>query len=156
MIRNILLLIVTALFFHTSCNLKNQATNAKTDSIVAKEVIPEKIKELSVRWEFKSVEDENFVPRTTVVAIINEIRFELTKSAVGTFSEIEKKEYANQQVPAGSLTACTGYWAGSGQLYVIIKEDNKLVIKEGFWDEQGPREITYSVFKTIEMKEIGM
>lgn len=71
-------------------------------------------------------------------------------NAVTEYRELEPAEWPAWGVPADSLTACTSWWAGSGDVLYVTRDDGQLAVHRALLEERtkaGPfkriRTITY-------------
>ena len=80
------------------------------------------------KWEFVPLKrGKNDEPMTDVNLVVNGKKHFVTKIYYD-FSEVEKSQFTDYQIPSNALSACRGWWAGAGIDYWIIKTDNELTV----------------------------
>lgn len=79
-------------------------------------------------WEFTNVGIGMYdTPITMVYLVVNGIKHEVQKIEFG-FWGLNKESFADYQIPADALTACSGWWAGAGIDYWVTLKEGKLII----------------------------
>lgn len=51
-------------------------------------------------------------------------------------STLSPDQYQQYQIPADALDAVLGWWAGAGDILYIVRENNGVVVKQGFVAEE--------------------
>jgi hypothetical protein len=51
-------------------------------------------------------------------------------------SPLSPDQYQQYQIPADALDAVLGWWAGAGDILYIVRENNGVVVKQGFVAEE--------------------
>lgn len=55
---------------------------------------------------------------------------------IGACDPLAPADYASYQIPDSALAACGGWWAGAGDYLYLIRQENTLVVLQG-WQEEG-------------------
>lgn len=126
---SILMLLLTVLLSCSSQSQKEQSEVQTTETVSKNEP-------LKISWEFQTQEDEMSVPRTTVFAVIDGERYEVTASGTGEFQEIDKVDFQTFYVPEQTLAACQGFYAGLLQVIIVETANDSLFIKQGVEDRE--------------------
>jgi len=92
-------------------------------------------KTATLAWNFTTQYDDMDIPHTTVVLMVDNKQTVVAENALGEFTVMDKSQYASYNIPENTLEACQGGWAGLVSFYIVVSENNKLVVKEGFTDE---------------------
>jgi hypothetical protein len=90
-----------------------------------------------IAWNFAIKEDSNGNPAGKVYLKVGKKRVLILKDASWSFSEVDLKseEAAGHDVPRKAVTACFGWWAGSGVDIYVIRKGKQLVVYARFLDE---------------------
>lgn len=65
-------------------------------------------------------------------------------------SPFEEDQYAQYQMPAEAVAGCGGWWAGAGDYFYAVEEENEVVVYAGWQDEMQEDEgFHYEKVKTI-------
>lgn len=99
------------------------------------------------KWDFIKTEDSVGTPKTTIRLAVPDT-IVLTES-IGHFSEVSTEEYDDKKLPKGTLSACSGFWAGLEQQLVLLDSSDYWVIKEKFIDEGSDGTETFETLKAI-------
>ena len=105
-------------------------------------------KDQKVTWVFDIKEDKEATPRGKVSLSVNGKQTVILAEAVGNYAVIESATYKDKKIPAKALTACGGWWAGSGEDFYVLGEKGKLTVYQRTVDEQGGNG-KYKLVKTI-------
>jgi hypothetical protein len=104
--------------------------------------------ELNVAFDCKSFGTED-LPRTVVNCVINGKTWVL--DTVSVAKVLDKTEIQQYKMPDNVLSACGGWWAGSGDYYYIVREGDVLNIYKG-WNEEDQAD---TGFHYVKMKTIS-
>jgi hypothetical protein len=108
-----------------------------------------KVPELKANLFCKTTEDaETALPKSIIFLELGADTFK-----IGTLlncNQIKPNDYQNYQIPANALTAAGGWWAGSGDYFYVVKQDENFVVKQGMMDEmQAANEYGYRTVATF-------
>jgi hypothetical protein len=123
------------IFFYFSCSdekSKNHHSDAQEDS--PKTTQTEKTQELPT-FVFKTGQDESGNP-TTTVEIQHQGKSTTIGKHTGNVETIAQEKYKEYDIPSNALEACFVWWAGSGDYYYIISENQQYTLFKGWQDEQ--------------------
>jgi hypothetical protein len=67
--------------------------------------------------------DDANMPKSKIDMDMFGYRIYVTEAAVHC-QRIKKEDYKNYQIPANAFDACGGWWAGAGEYFYIIKNDD--------------------------------
>lgn len=140
----------------TSKNEAVKKVEIETESVteIATDEQVDYTKDVALLCKFEG-EDEYGIPRNTVFLVTGN-----EKQTVGkclACSEITKKEYDAYNIPQNALSACGGWWAGGGDyFYVVVDENGKVDVYQG-WQDEGEEEVSkdpfhWKISKTITIK----
>jgi hypothetical protein len=103
----------------------------------------------SITWQFNIHLDNRDQPGGKVWLVVDGERHLITNDPIGGYWIVPKSEYGDRQIPSDALSACTGWWAGSGEdMYVRVVAGRVLVFRR----EDGetlPEAPPYTLFKTL-------
>ena len=88
-----------------------------------------------VTWLFDAREDGDGIPHTKVSLAVGDRRVFLEEVAAN-FGVLERRDYKSHGVPAAALTACSGWWAGAGEDFYVVRRRGSLVVYSRTLDEQ--------------------
>lgn len=88
-----------------------------------------------VTWLFDAREDGDGIPHTKVSLAVGDRRVFLEEAAA-KFVVLERRDYKSHGVPAAALTACSGWWAGAGEDFYVVRRRGSLVVYSRTLDEQ--------------------
>lgn len=88
-----------------------------------------------IDWEFDIKEDSQGNPNGKVFLNVGKRRVLILKDAWWMFNVVDLKA-DRQDVPVKAITACSGWWAGSGVDMYVIRRKNQFVIYIRYLDEQ--------------------
>ncbi|MBS0661184.1 MAG: hypothetical protein JSR82_23445 [Verrucomicrobia bacterium] len=88
-------------------------------------------------WVFDIKEDAEGTPRGSVSLSVQGRKVVLFTNAIGNYSEVERSEYRRKRIPAKALTACSGWWAGSGEDVYVVRSKGQLSVYKATVDSQG-------------------
>jgi hypothetical protein len=126
-----------AIIFSFSCTEKkkeNLSYNGQKDSVKAALTQPEKTLELPT-FVFKTGQDESGNP-TTTVELQHQGKSTTIGNLTGNVETIAQEKYKEYDIPSNALGACFVWWAGSGDYYYLISENQQYTIYKGWQDEQ--------------------
>jgi hypothetical protein len=108
-------------------------TNIPTDSIP--------------HWYFNTREDTLGNPKTQIFLVSRDsVKI---ADATAPFSVIEKQEYLDKKLPGNTLTACSGFWAGLDQAYIVVDSSNFWLVKAKYEDESSEEPESFETIKVI-------
>jgi hypothetical protein len=90
-----------------------------------------------VTWLFDAHEDGEGIPHTKVSLVVGDRRVFL-EEVVAKFVVLERQDYKSHGVPDAALTACSGWWAGAGEDFYVVRRRRSLVVYSRTLDEQAP------------------
>jgi hypothetical protein len=95
-----------------------------------------------------NVNKETDEPHSQVFLVVNE---EATKVAdIAACETIQKAEYNRYNMPANTLSACGGWWAGAGDYLYAIKIGDQIAVLQGSEDESSTAaQILYTIVATV-------
>jgi hypothetical protein len=98
-------------------------------------------------WHFNTLEDTLGNPQTQIFLVARDS----VKIAYATapFSVIEKQEYQDKKLPQNTLTACSGFWAGLDQAYIVVDSSDFWLVKAKFEDEGSEEPESFETIKVI-------
>jgi len=92
------------------------------------------LSETSVELMCEAFQDSEDAPAASVFLKTGDRKTKIAQIN-GNCSVIETGEYANYDMPAGTLSAVGSWWAGSGEYLYAVLENEKIVVYQGFADE---------------------
>ncbi len=102
----------------------------------------------------KKVSDSlDISPLSQIGIVVNGKEYEISK-VPGEGGIIEKSDFMNNNVPATAISACSSWWAGSGDWFYVIQEANKVIVYKG-WDGEGNEDNigkNWEIAKEIKLK----
>jgi hypothetical protein len=109
------------------------STNIPTDSIP--------------HWYFNTREDTLGNPQTQIFLVSRDsVKI---ADATAPFSVIEKQEYLDKKLPQNTLTACSGFWAGLDQAFIVVDSSDFWLVKAKFEDESSEEPESFETIKVI-------
>jgi hypothetical protein len=121
------------IMFTFSC-IEKKKENLSSDSVKSEPIQAKATVELTA-FVFNTGHDESDNPITAI-----ELQYQGKNIAIGkhtgnveTISKVKFKEY---DIPKNALAACFVWWAGSGDYYYLISENQQHIIYKGWQDEQ--------------------
>ena len=138
----ILLLTTTlTLFLLPACreNANKTAEQMNSATIISSNISPQ--------WIFNEKEDTLGNPQTKVFVVLRDTM--KIADATASFRIMEKPEYAERKFPANTLSACTGFWAGLEQQYIIVDSSDCWLVKVKFEDEDSEKPEEFQTLKVI-------
>ena len=134
------LCIATILILVAACRQNNpNAAAAGFASNIPESSIPQ--------WFFKTQEDTLGNPQTQIFLVVKD-SIKIT-SATATFTVLEKQEYADKKLPPNTLTACSGFWAGLDQQFIVVDSSDYWVVKAKYEDEESEEPEMFNTIKVI-------
>jgi hypothetical protein len=106
--------------------------------------------ELVISWVFDIQKDNEETPRGKVSIFVNGRVILLRPAVVGEYRVVDRTEYKDRGVPAVAITACYGWWAGSGEIVYVIRRKKQLVVYIRYLDE-GISKSSNRRLKTIQL-----
>lgn len=91
----------------------------------------------NVKWQFDIRHDRDGNPQSRVFLVVGGRRVFLLR-VVALFRVLDRQDYSSRDVPATAITACTGWWAGSGEDLYVIRRNRQLIVFIRSLDEQTP------------------
>lgn len=76
---------------------------------------------------------ENDVPNASVFLVVGENKFKVAD--INVCAPISSEEYIQYQIPAESISAAGGWFAGFGEYLYAMQETEKIVVFQGTVDE---------------------
>jgi hypothetical protein len=102
----------------------------------------------------KKVSDSlDISPLSKIDIVVNDKEYEISK-VPGEGGIIEKSDFIKNNVPATAISACNSWWAGSGDWFYAIKQENKVIVYKG-WDGEGNEDNkgkNWEIAKEIKLK----
>jgi hypothetical protein len=105
-------------------------------------------KEQKIAWVFDIKEDAEGTPRGKVSLSVNGKKTVILEKAIGNYAVVEPATYKEKKIPAKAVTACGGWWAGSGEDFYVLNEKTGFTVYQRTVDEQGGAG-KYRLVKTI-------
>ncbi len=134
-------IIIVALFFVAACRQNANKTTEQTANLLTN------TPESSIpNWFFKTQEDTLGNPQTQIFLVVKD-SIKIT-NATAPFTVLEKQEYKDKKLPTNTLTACSGFWAGLEQQFIVIDSSDCWVVKAKYEDEGSE---VAEVFETIKV-----
>jgi hypothetical protein len=115
---------VLIIFFAGICHAATKSELRKASSVQA-----------NIEWVFDTRNDSDGNPRTGVYLRTGGRRFFILRDTA-QFSVLERQSYGERNIPASAITACTGWWAGSGEDMYVIRRGRQLIVYIRYLDEQ--------------------
>jgi hypothetical protein len=115
------------------------------------------IPDLDVKWDLKPVPEDAQGNLSTIISlVVNGKKYEIA-TEMGTYSEISSDNFKDYKIPKNALIACTGWWAGAGAEYWVVKKGNDLNVmireeSEGNPDHPGDYVTKPKKVKTISLE----
>lgn len=88
-----------------------------------------------VTFQFDEREDGDGNPHTKVFLAVGGRRV-LLQETTAKFSALDRNDYKSHGVPAAAVAACTGWWAGAGEDFYVMRSAGRLVVYSRDLDEQ--------------------
>ncbi|HLP53895.1 MAG TPA: hypothetical protein VK151_02660 [Fluviicola sp.] len=141
------LIAISLLFFTIACSSETKTTkgpgdatteemtsSAETDTeeTVTEEEAITPPKSVKLSGKFLN-EDEYGGPHHQVILTVDGKK-EIIDTVMAC-DKISAATYSQYDIPKGALSACGGWWAGGGDYFYAIWEDNKVVVYQGWQDE---------------------
>lgn len=102
-------------------------------------------------WVFDIHPDKQLTPQGKVFLKVGARRVLIEPKSQFEFSTLGRAEYKDYKVPAASLTACAGWFAGAGEYLYVVRRQNSLRVYRRWADEQAP-EMPWKPIRTIALK----
>ncbi|SRR5260221_3262584 len=123
----------------------------------SKSVISAGVTDVDVKWEFQHIAEDAMGNPSTIISLVVNGKSYYIATEVGNYSELGSENFKDNKIPKNALLACTGWWAGAGAQYWVIKKGNNLnvyirEISEGNPDHPGDYSTKPKVFKTISIE----
>lgn len=136
------LIVLLILLFIGACR-----PNANKTTEQAANLVPSLPESSLPQWFFKTQEDTLGNPQTQIFLVVKD-SIKIT-DATAPFTVLEKQEYVDKKLPANTLTACSGFWAGLEQQFIVIDSSNCWVVKAKYEDEESEVAETFETIKVI-------
>lgn len=88
-------------------------------------------------WVFEIKEDAEGTPRGSVSLAVRTRKIVVLPNATGNFHEVERSEFRRKRIPAQAVMACSGWWAGSGEDFYVVRSKGRLTVYRATIDSQG-------------------
>ncbi len=142
-------LLLSFLLFAIACNSTQESTGTmQSDS--AANVVSSSSEQAKVELVAeKPVLDSTETPHATVKLLVNN-QAVWQKQVTGDWNNFEKDQYKAYNIPENAVAAYQSWWAGAGDLFYLIQENGKWVVKScemGESEGDSEEEITYE-YKT--------
>lgn len=121
--------------------------NANKTTEQATNLLPSIAESSLPQWFFKTQEDTLGNPQTQIFLVVKD-SIKIT-DATAPFTVLEKQEYADKKLPPNTLTACSGFWAGLEQQFIVIDSSNCWVVKAKYEDEGSEVPESFQTIKVI-------
>ena len=105
---------------------------------------------VDVEWVFDIKQDDTDTPRGKVFLVVNTRKILLRRAVVGNYSVVDRAEYKDRGIPNAAITACSGWWAGSGEILYVIRRRSQLFVYIRYLDE-GVSHSSNRRLKTIQL-----
>ena len=92
-------------------------------------------------FSFETVIDSTETPHSQIYLSFDDNKLKIAQ--INTCLRIVKEEYQRHEIPAKALDACGGWWAGSGDYFYLIKQEDQYLVYQGFVDEMQDAEQGY-------------
>jgi len=143
-----ILLFLLFCFSFFSCGSDSKTKNADTTEKQEISIVEEK-KEIEVSFMLSNVEDDINGTESTITAVVNGEKVEVTKAT--NCNVVEKQDYESMKVPADARWACACWWAGAGEnFYAIKKEDKVEFYGKEVYEEMEKEYDKWELIKTLE------
>jgi hypothetical protein len=88
-----------------------------------------------LEWVFDIKPDGTDTPRGKIFLVVNGRKILLRRAVVGHYSVVDRVEYESRGIPNAAITACSGWWAGSGEILYVIRRRKQMVVYIRYLDE---------------------
>jgi hypothetical protein len=132
-------LFIIIVFLMAACRPNTNNSTAQTVPTIPESSIPQ--------WLFKTQEDTLGNPQTQIFLIAKDT-LKIT-DATAPFTVVDKQEYKDKNLPHNTLTACSGFWAGLQQEFIVIDSSENWVIKAKYEDEGSEEPEDFQTIKVI-------
>jgi len=85
------------------------------------------------RLVFETVMDSMEMPRSSIFLSFDESKIKIDQ--IYACFKIIKEEYEKHDVPNNAIDACGGWWAGAGDYFYLLEEDDSYSVYKGSIDE---------------------
>jgi hypothetical protein len=136
-------LFILALFLFSFCK------NNNTTGIEAKQVATASNRsDLNIpQWHFETKEDTLGNPQTTVYLVLRDTQ--KIAQATAAFRVLEPPEYDEKKLPTTVKSACSGFWAGLDNLFVVVDSADTWVVKAKYEDEEAEELAEFETVKVF-------
>ena len=106
-------------------------TTASTEETTTEEVIAPK----SVKLSGKFLNEDEFGGSHYQVILTVDGKKEIIDTVMAC-DKIPASNFSQYEIPKTALSACGGWWAGAGDYFYAALKDNKVVVYQGWQDEE--------------------
>lgn len=85
-------------------------------------------------WHFDSCISDG-IPSTDVYLEVNGTLHPVADNGTAEYDELKRSRWGRSGVPADALTACSSWFAGSGDVIYVTREGRKLAVYRSLLDE---------------------
>jgi len=82
----------------------------------------------SIQWRFDTSRDSHDTPKTSITLVVGHRAFAISREVVGAFHALNAASFREHGVPAEALAACSGWWAGAGDEYYVIRAGSRFAV----------------------------
>ena len=87
-----------------------------------------------IAWNFRTASSGQ--PQGKVFLNVNRESYQIISRARGYYRELQRSEFADYGLPSNTLIAAKSWYAGSGDLLLVIKKSNQLEVYRQVLDER--------------------
>lgn len=121
----------------TTTETKMEETTEATESDVTTEEATEEeiVAPKSVKLSGKFLSEDDYGGSHYQVILTVDGKKEIIDTVMAC-DNIPASNFSQYEIPKTALTACGGWWAGAGDYFYAILKDNKVVVYQGWQDEE--------------------
>jgi hypothetical protein len=136
-------LLILSLFLFSFCKNSNTTGNEARQNVAAANKSDVNIPQ----WHFVTKEDTLGNPQTVVYLVVRDTQ--KIAQATAAFRVLEQPEYEEKKLPPNVKSACSGFWAGIDNLFIVVDSADTWVVKAKYEDEEAEEPAQFEIVKVF-------
>jgi hypothetical protein len=132
-IYGVLLLFTTIFFTECGSDVQNSNENEVKNQVNIDSSIKEEQDLITAEFVIEYNNNDE-MPLTFISVNIKGVKHEV-KSISGMADMIKNEQFEEMEIPSNAIAACGGWWAGAGDYFYLIKNDQSFDVYHGWQDE---------------------
>ena len=99
------------------------------------------------QWHFVTKEDTLGNPQTEVYLVVHDTQ--KIAQATAAFRVLDQYEYEEKKLSTNVKSACSGFWAGLDNLFIVVDSADMWVVKAKYEDEEAEEHAPFKILKVF-------